>query len=116
MRFVLCPPLDLPLPQQPSVVIAELKHTALLADAELCQQPEVQIKINKKWSPNLEAEKKSCNLAFRQGGRWGTVSYSQSAPDSPCDWGESLPKVSPSNVLSALQGMVMLLKALAKLH
>lgn len=44
------------------------------------------------------------------------MSYSQSAPDSLSDWGESLPKVSPSNVLSGLQGMVMLLKALAKLH
>lgn len=46
----------------------------------------------------------------------GTASHSQSAPDSLCDWGESLPKVSPSNVLSALQGMVTLLKAFAKLH
>jgi len=80
------------------------------------QQPGVQIKINKMFFPNLEAEKESCYLAFRQGGRWGTASYSQSAPDSLCDWGESLPKVSPSNVLSVLQGMLMLLKALAKLH
>lgn len=64
VRFVLCPPLDLPLPQPPCVVIAELRCTALLAEAELCWQPEVQIKINKKCFPSLEAEKKSCYLAF----------------------------------------------------